>query len=150
MKEKGLTGWFFRKKLPEDPTGLRRPHPVGDGWDYDANKDHNAGSSVRSVTAIRVEPLPAGTTDFSWTESGWNLVDKSRVVIYGAIKPHKYPVMGFVTDEHGHPIKDVDITIGLELLGQVEEIKTGFLGKVSHGTSLGRICVQTHKGGIYL
>ncbi|MBP1713534.1 MAG: putative rane protein, partial [Deltaproteobacteria bacterium] len=52
---------------PDRPSTAPR---VGDGWDYDPLKDHNAGSSVRSVTAIRVEPLPAETTDFNWTESG--------------------------------------------------------------------------------
>jgi hypothetical protein len=141
----------YRLVLPQKVAGSPdRPStaaPVGDGWDYDPLKDHNAGSSVRSVTAIRVEPLPAGTTDFSWTESGWNLVDKSRVVIYGAIKPHEYPVMGFVTDERGYPIKDVDITIGLELLGQVEVVKTGFFGRFRTELPLGEYVFKPVKEG---
>ena len=120
---------------------------MGDGWDYDANKDHNAGSSVRSVTAIRVEPLPAGTTDFNWTESGWNLVDRSRVVIYGAINPRKYPVMGTVTDEAGRPVKDVTLTIGLEFLGQVEEVKTERGGRFRAELPLGEYIVKPRKDG---
>ena len=141
----------YRLVLPQKIAGSPdRPSTapsVGDGWDYSAQKDHNAGSSVRSVTAIRVEPLPAGTTDFKWTESGWNLVDKSRVVIYGAINPRKYPVIGFVTDERGHPIKDVTITIGLEFLDQVEEAKTGLFGRFRTELPLGEYVVKPVKEG---
>jgi hypothetical protein len=141
----------YRLVLPQKIAGgPDRPStsaPIGDGWDYDSLKDHNAGSSVRSVTAIRVEPLPAGTTDFNWTESGWNLVDKSRVVIYGAINPRKYPVMGFVTDERGYPIKEVNLTIGLEFLGQVEEVKTGLFGRFYTELPLGEYVIKPIKEG---
>lgn len=141
----------YRLVLPQKIAGAPdRPStaaPLGDGWDYDANKDHNAGSSVRSVTAIRVEPLPAGTTDFNWTESGWNLVDKSRVVIYGAINPRKYPVMGWVTNERGYPIKDVTLTFGLEFLGQVEEVKTDRWGRFRAEIPLGEYVVKPMKEG---
>jgi hypothetical protein len=47
--------------------------------------DHNAGSSVRCVVAIRVEPLPAGTTDFNWYEGGWDYIDSKQFVVYGNI-----------------------------------------------------------------
>jgi hypothetical protein len=107
------------QKIAGGPDRPSTSSPKGDGWDYDSSKDHNAGSSVRSVAAIRVEPLPQGTTDFRWTEGGWNLVDKARLVIYGAINPRTYWVWGKVADDHGGPVADVQISFGLISLGQV-------------------------------
>jgi hypothetical protein len=118
-----------------------------DGWDYDGNKDHNAGFSVRSVAAIRVEPLPTGTTDFAWTEGGWNLVDKARVVIYGAIDPCAYPVMGKVTDKNGKPIPGVKISFGLISLGQVGETKTEKNGRFRIELPVGEYVVLPSKEG---
>ncbi len=54
-------------------------------WPYNADWDHNAGAASRTVTMIRVEPLPAGTTDIDVMESGWSYVDQESIVIYGAI-----------------------------------------------------------------
>jgi len=68
---------------PDQPSGkiyVNRPFP------YDKNADHNAGSCVKSIVAIRVNPLPAGTVDFDWCEGGWSLIEKSELIIYGAIK----------------------------------------------------------------
>jgi len=96
----------------------------GDGLDYNADKDHNAGFSARTVAAIRVDPLPAGTTDFNWYEGGWNLVDRAKLVIYGAIDPRTYPVEGKVSDQDGQPIADVKVTFSLLSLGQVAEVTT--------------------------
>ena len=59
-------------------------------WPYDKNADHNAGFSSRTVTMIKVEPLPAGTTDINTLEAGWPYVDEKKIVIYGSIDP--YPV----------------------------------------------------------
>jgi hypothetical protein len=56
-------------------------------WPYDTNLDHNAGSSSRSVTIIKVEPLLPGTTDINILEAGWEYVDTGKVVVYGAIDP---------------------------------------------------------------
>lgn len=56
-------------------------------WPYDPNADHNAGSSSRTVTIIRVEPLPEGTTDIDVLEAGWQYVDENKIVVYGAINP---------------------------------------------------------------
>ena len=39
---------------------------------------------------IKVEPLPAGTTDINTLEAGWPYVDEEKIVIYGSIDP--YPV----------------------------------------------------------
>jgi hypothetical protein len=58
-------------------------------WPYDGALDHNAGYSSRSATIIKVEPLPAGTTDINVFEAGWDLLDANKVVVYGALAPMK-------------------------------------------------------------
>jgi hypothetical protein len=120
---------------------------VGDGWDYNSNKDHNAGSSVRSVTSIRVEPLPPGTTDFNWTEGGWNLVDQTKLVIYGAINPHTYQVIGKISDSSGHPIADVQISFGFVSLGKAGETISGVNGKFRKELPIGEYIVIPSKTG---
>ncbi len=135
------------QKIAGGPDRPSTSAPQGDVWDYDANKDHNAGSSVRSVTAIRVEPLPAGTTDFSWTEGGWNLVDQGKLVIYGAIRPHTYPVRGEISDTDGNPISGVKISFGLLSLGQAGEATSGHRGTFSIRLPLGEYTVVPSKEG---
>ncbi|HTZ41156.1 MAG TPA: GEGP motif-containing diheme protein [Syntrophales bacterium] len=56
-------------------------------WPYQPGGDHNAGSSTRSTTIIKVEPLPEGTTDIDLHEAGWSYIDQDKIVIYGAISP---------------------------------------------------------------
>ncbi|HVP80610.1 MAG TPA: GEGP motif-containing diheme protein, partial [Thermodesulfobacteriota bacterium] len=116
------------QKIAGGPDRPSTAVPLGDGWDYDANKDHNAGFSARSVAAIRVEPLPSGTTDFNWYEGGWNLVDKARLVIYGAIHPRTYWVWGKVADSAGKPVRDAQISFGLISLGQVGGDTSSLMG----------------------
>jgi hypothetical protein len=36
---------------------------------------------------IKVEPLPEGTTDIDIMEAGWDYVDESKIVVYGAVDP---------------------------------------------------------------
>jgi len=57
-------------------------------WPYNSGNDHNAGFSSRTVTMIKVEPLPAGTTDINTLEAGWPYVDEKKIVIYGSIDPY--------------------------------------------------------------
>ncbi len=45
-------------------------------------------------------------------------------MIYGAIDPHTYSVVGKVSDENGNGIPDVKITFALLSLGQVGEATT--------------------------
>jgi hypothetical protein len=59
-------------------------------WPYNVNADHNAGYSSRSVTIIKVNPLPAGTTDINVLEAGWSYIDQAKVVVYGAIATDNY------------------------------------------------------------
>ena len=61
-------------------------------WPYTNDWDHNAGFSARTVTMIRVEPLPEGTTDIDVLEAGWSYVDQEKVVVYGAIADLNAPV----------------------------------------------------------
>jgi hypothetical protein len=135
------------QKIAGSPDRPSTAAPVGDGWDYDPNKDHNAGSSIKSVSAIRVDPLPEGTTDFSWTESGWNLVDKARVVIYGAIHPRTYWVWGKVTDDCGKPVDDVQISFGLFSLSQVGEATSGHWGRFWKDLPVGEYVAVPFKEG---
>jgi hypothetical protein len=55
-------------------------------WPYNADWGHNAGSSTRTATIIKVEPLPEGTTDIDIMEAGWGYVDEGKIIVYGAIK----------------------------------------------------------------
>jgi len=57
-------------------------------WPYNPSADHNAGFSSRTVTMIKVEPLPVGTTDINTLEAGWPYVDEKKVVVYGSIDPY--------------------------------------------------------------
>ncbi|MDB9822318.1 hypothetical protein OAC89_01285 [Deltaproteobacteria bacterium] len=54
-------------------------------WPYRNDWDHNSGSSTRSATIIKVEPLPEGTTDIDLLEAGWQFVEEGKIIIYGAI-----------------------------------------------------------------
>lgn len=81
-------------------------------WPYNYDWDHNAGASTRTVTMIRVEPLPEGTTDIDVLEAGWQYVDEEKVVVYGAIADPNPPVPdikangqdGTVTVTAGDPV----------------------------------------------
>ena len=78
-------------------------------WPYTDEWDHNAGFSARTVVAIRVEPLPEGTTDFNWNEGGWDYVDDGEVLIYGNLASGN--IQGTVTDqETNQPIARATVT----------------------------------------
>jgi len=66
-------------------------------WPYNYDWDHNAGACTRTVTIIKVEPLPEGTTDIDVLEAGWSYVDSEKIIIYGAIDG---------TDSNGNGILD--------------------------------------------
>jgi len=79
----------FRIIVPQSTPGspdrgsTYSPTECNDGWDYDDSKDHNAGTMVRGVTGIRVNPLPAGTEDFDHQNGGWAFIDSESVIVYG-------------------------------------------------------------------
>lgn len=59
-------------------------------WPFDPTDtitDHNAGFSSKSVTMIKVLPLPEGTTDVDTLEAGWPYIDDGKIVVYGSIDP---------------------------------------------------------------
>jgi hypothetical protein len=95
-----------------------------------------------------VEPLPSGTTDFSWTEGGWNLVDQARVVIYGAIDPRTYSISGKVVDGNGNPVSGVKFSFGLVNLGQVDETTSETNGKYRTQLPLGEYVMIPSKEGL--
>jgi hypothetical protein len=117
------------QKIAGSPDRGRNDPKQNDGWDYDASKDHNAGFSARTVAAIRVDTLPEGTTDLNWYEGGWNLVDRGKLVIYGAINPRTYPVSGKVSDTKGEGVPGVKLTFSLLSLGNVGEATTSSTGE---------------------
>ena len=78
-------------------------------WPFDENLDHNAGFSARTVVAIRIEPLPEGTSDFNWYEGGWDYVDDKAVIIYGNLASGG--IQGMVTvQETTQPIENAEIS----------------------------------------
>ena len=77
------------QKTPSPPDQSSKANDQDVLWPYRANWDHNAGSSTRSVTIIRVEPLPPGTTDIDTAEVDWRYIDEGKIVIYGAIGAKK-------------------------------------------------------------
>jgi hypothetical protein len=66
---------------PPDQSSTSEDQDVG--WPFNEDLDHNAGFSARVVVAIRIEPLPEGTSDYNWYEGGWDYVDEKSVIIYG-------------------------------------------------------------------
>jgi hypothetical protein len=61
------------------------------------------------VTIIRVEPLPAGTTDINILEAGWSYVDNAKIIIYGAIDGTDSNGNGILDSEEGNdPGQDTD------------------------------------------
>jgi hypothetical protein len=100
------------QKVPSPPDQSSRAANQDVIWPYDFDWDHNAGSATRSVTIIRVEPLPEGTTDIDTLEAGWQYVDEEKIIVYGAITDPNPPVPdikangqdGTVTVAAGEPI----------------------------------------------
>lgn len=78
-------------------------------WPYDYDADHNAGAATKSVTIIKVNPLPEGTTDINVLEAGWAYVDQNKIIIYGAIDGTDSNGNGVLDSEEGtDPGSDYD------------------------------------------
>ena len=75
------------------------------------------------------------------------MVDKARLVIYGAIDPYTFPIKGEVLDSNGNPLVDVKISFGLISLGQVGETLTGKNGKFQTRLPIGEYVVIPSKTG---
>jgi len=82
------------QKTPGEPDQSSREENQNVVWPYNHDLDHNAGYCTRSVTIIKVEPLPEGTTDINVMEAGWNFIDQEKIIIYGAIKGQSGSITG--------------------------------------------------------
>jgi len=52
-------------------------------WDYNYDKDHNAGSMVKGAVIIRINPMPEGCEEFDILNGGWAMIDEGAILIYG-------------------------------------------------------------------
>ena len=52
-------------------------------WDFDGDKDHNAGGMVKGVVIIRINPMPVGCEEFDIINGGWAFVDSQTILVYG-------------------------------------------------------------------
>jgi hypothetical protein len=57
-------------------------------WDFNGDKDHNAGSMIKGAVIIRINPMPSGCEEFDIINGGWSLIDEEAILIYG----HGVPV----------------------------------------------------------
>jgi hypothetical protein len=77
-----------QRDLRGDPARPGRPDrsvkakTYGDGWDFNAAIDHNAGACVRGACVIRLNPAPPGFEEYDW-KNGWPLIRGRRIVVYG-------------------------------------------------------------------
>ncbi len=85
------------QKYPNAPDQSSKSNAQDVLWPYRNDWDHNAGACSRSATIIKVNPLPAGTSDIDILEAGWNYIDQEKIIIYGAIDG---------TDSNGNGILD--------------------------------------------
>lgn len=67
---------------PGRPDRSSKAKTFGDGWDFAAAIDHNAGACVRGACVIRVNPIPAGSEEYDW-KNGRPLIEAKQIVIYG-------------------------------------------------------------------
>ena len=94
--------------------------PDAEPWPYDKNEvntDHNGGFSARGVAAIRVDPLPEGTTEYDWrnsqTDAGWGLLNDEKIVIYGNLRNGNIMGTVVVSGPLGTPIANALVKTGM-------------------------------------
>ncbi len=79
----------FRLIVPQEEPGLPdrgskySPTNCDDGYDYDPDADHNAGSMVRGAVCIRIDPMPDGVEEWDYLQGGWAAIDDDIFIIYG-------------------------------------------------------------------
>lgn len=96
------------QKSPSPPDQSSRATNQDVVWPYNYDWDHNSGSSTRTVTIIKVEPLPEGTTDIDLLEAGWAYVDQEKIIVYGAIDGTDSNGNGILDSEEADETKDFD------------------------------------------
>ncbi|MCK4349189.1 MAG: hypothetical protein KAW47_11300, partial [Thermoplasmatales archaeon] len=127
------------QKNPNAPDQSSRADNQDVIWPYNYDWDHNAGAATRTVTIIKVEPLPAGTTDIDVLEAGWSYVDQGKIIIYGAIDGTDSNNNGILDSEEGADSSDFDND------GIPDYLDTD-TAKVRHSKGADKITLHTAKG----
>jgi len=102
------------QKAPCAPDQSAKSEDQNVVWPFNDSWDHNAGFCTRSVTIIKVEPLPEGTTDINFMEAGWDFIDNEKIIIYGAIEGVTGNLSGklyFLDDDTKKPFPGITVTI---------------------------------------
>jgi hypothetical protein len=109
-------------------------------WPYNYDWDHNAGAASRSATIIKVEPLPAGTTDINVMEAGWAYVDQKKIIVYGAIDGSDSNGNGVLDSEEG-----VDANEDFDADG-IPDYQDTDTTHVRQAEGVDKICLHTSNG----
>jgi len=109
-------------------------------WPYTYDWDHNAGAATRTVTIIKAEPLPVGTTDIDVLEAGWSYVDQGKIVVYGALDGTDSNGNGVLDSEEGS-----DDTRDFDGDG-IPDYKDVDTAQVRQANGAGLILLHTSKG----
>ncbi len=94
------------QKSPNAPDQSSKAQNQSVIWPYNFDWDHNAGASSRTVTIVKVLPLPSGTTDIDLLEAGWAYVDQEKIMIYGSIDGSDSNGNGVFDSEEGASVTD--------------------------------------------
>jgi hypothetical protein len=105
-------------------------------WPYNYDWDHNKGAASRTATIIKVEPLPAGTTDIDILEAGWSYVDQEKIVVYGAIQG----------DSDGNGISDSEEGRGDFDNDGIPDCMDKDTANLRHSKGVETVCLHTPKG----
>jgi hypothetical protein len=105
-------------------------------WPYNYDWDHNKGAASRTATIIKVEPLPAGTTDIDILEAGWDYVDQEKIVVYGAIEG----------DSDGNGIPDSEEGRGDFDNDGIPDCMDKDTANLRHSEGVDTVCLHTPKG----
>lgn len=130
---------------PPDQSSTAAPACKNVIWPYNSNGDHNAGYSSRTVTIIKVEPLPEGTTDIDTMEAGWDYVDEGKIIVYGAIDPVPTileKLKGFVstikeTPDDAFRNRLLDDLLMIEIMFIKWEVRSGAYSRALHNLQKG-------------
>ncbi|MGA1792146.1 MAG: hypothetical protein ACMUIM_11720 [bacterium] len=120
------------QKVPGPPDQSSKSSNPSLIWPYNYDWDHNAGAASRTVTIIKVMPLPPGTTDIDVLEAGWDFVDDEKIIIYGAIFDPNFqgeetdnPSPSYPTYYSPYPFQSYLGAFGLTYSGQLFGLASG-------------------------
>ncbi len=123
------------QKIPGPPGQSKSSSVQAVKWPFDGgNGDHNVGACTRSVTIIKVLPLPSGTTDINTMETGSAYVNNNKIVVYGAIDE---------SDSNGNGILD-----GEEHVAGTDYYKDPSSAYPRHAKGIDHVLIHTSKGAL--